>query len=251
MRRLLFPLMIMFALLAGGAVAPARAQPIIADLTSHLIAITTGFTGTEVVLFGATDGEGDIIVTVRGPEATVRVRRKEPVLGVWINRTAATFRQVPQYYALAATRPVEDILRGEARLRPLIGLDALQSQLTPSRTLPEQENLAFRAALVAGKQDAGLYPRVTAPITVLGNRLFRTTVAFPSNVPTGNYQVSVYLVRDGRIVGVQTTPLVVSQLGFAAEMVDFARRHAWLYGLAAVAMAVLAGWLGSFIFRRM
>ncbi|HEX7967714.1 MAG TPA: TIGR02186 family protein, partial [Stellaceae bacterium] len=56
------------ALLAGTA-GPARAaEPLIADLTSHFIAITTGFTGTNVVLFGATDGSGDVIAIVRGPE---------------------------------------------------------------------------------------------------------------------------------------------------------------------------------------
>ncbi|HEY1432673.1 MAG TPA: TIGR02186 family protein, partial [Stellaceae bacterium] len=36
----------------------ARAEGLVADLTSHLIAITTGFTGASVVLFGATDGPG-------------------------------------------------------------------------------------------------------------------------------------------------------------------------------------------------
>jgi len=42
------------ALLAWGA--PARAeQPLLADLTSHLIAITTGFTGTSVWLDPGSD----------------------------------------------------------------------------------------------------------------------------------------------------------------------------------------------------
>ena len=36
------------------------AQPLEADLSSHLVAITTGFTGSEVVLFGAVDGPGEI-----------------------------------------------------------------------------------------------------------------------------------------------------------------------------------------------
>ena len=40
--------------------APARAEALVADLTSHLIAITTGFTGASVVLFGAIDGPGDV-----------------------------------------------------------------------------------------------------------------------------------------------------------------------------------------------
>src|SRR5262249_53325235 len=35
--------------------APAQSESLVADLTTHLIAITAGFTGASVVLFGATD----------------------------------------------------------------------------------------------------------------------------------------------------------------------------------------------------
>ena len=38
-----------------------------ADLSNDLIAITTRFTGAEVLLFGSTNGVGDIIVVVRAP----------------------------------------------------------------------------------------------------------------------------------------------------------------------------------------
>jgi hypothetical protein len=52
-RRVMLPLLIAgFGLVAASG--PARAQALVADLTSHLVAITTGFTGTSVVLFGAT-----------------------------------------------------------------------------------------------------------------------------------------------------------------------------------------------------
>src|ERR1700724_3696361 len=69
----------------------ARAQALVADLTSHLIAITTGFTGASVVLFGATDGPGDVIVAVRGPEREMTVRRKRRVAGIWANTEQGTF----------------------------------------------------------------------------------------------------------------------------------------------------------------
>ena len=57
--------LLVLSLLCWGSAAPA--EGLVADLTSHLIAITTGFTGASVVLFGATDGPGDVIVAVRGP----------------------------------------------------------------------------------------------------------------------------------------------------------------------------------------
>jgi hypothetical protein len=62
--------------------------------------------------------------------------------------------------------------------------------------------------------------------------------------------VSVYLFRNGQVTGAQTTPLLVSQSGVSADIQDFADRRSLLYGFVAVALAVVAGWLGSFLFRR-
>ena len=89
---------------------PARAdQPLLADLTSHLIAITTGFTGTSVVLFGTTDGPGDVIAIVRGPEQDVVVRQKRHLAGIWINAHDVAFASVPSYYAVFSNRPLDQI----------------------------------------------------------------------------------------------------------------------------------------------
>jgi hypothetical protein len=62
--------------------------------------------------------------------------------------------------------------------------------------------------------------------------------------------VNVYLLREGRLIGAQTTPLLVSKLGTSAEIVSLAQEHALAYGVGAVAIAVLAGWLASLPFRR-
>ena len=70
----LLPIPLLLLLAAPSAV---RAEPLVADLSNHLIAITTGFTGANVLLFGATDGPGDIVAVVRGPTGRAIVRRKE------------------------------------------------------------------------------------------------------------------------------------------------------------------------------
>ena len=80
--------------LAGG---PARGEGIVADLSNHLIAISSGFTGASVVLFGATEGKGDIIAVVRGPERELTVRRKGKVAGIWVNAESVTFTNVPSF----------------------------------------------------------------------------------------------------------------------------------------------------------
>lgn len=227
----------------------SHAQAVIADLTNHLIAITTGFTGTNVTLFGATDGESDLVVVVRGPENKVTVRRKERILGLWLNAHSASYEGVPGFYAVASTKPIGDILRGEVLARQQIGVENLT--LTPTREdLSASDDQAFREALIRGKQQAGLFASQLGTVTTLGGRLFRTALVLPSNVPVGYYQVHVYAVRGGQIVGAQTTPLEVQQIGAAAELSDVAHTHGLIYGLLAVGASIMVGWVGSLAFRR-
>src|SRR5581483_8668866 len=77
MKRLRCHFAALAALVLAGA--PARAAtddvPLVADLSSHLVAITTGFTGASVLLFGATNGPGDIAIVIHGPAKDIAVRR--------------------------------------------------------------------------------------------------------------------------------------------------------------------------------
>src|SRR5689334_4070198 len=108
----------------------ARAQSLAADLSNHVIGITTGFVGADLVLFGSADRPGDVAVVVRGPPTTIVVRRKTRILGVWLNGRSATFRDAPSFYETAATRPLTEIATPETLMRYGIGLDNLRFQLT-------------------------------------------------------------------------------------------------------------------------
>lgn len=232
------------------------AQSLVADLSSHLIAITTGFTGTEVVLFGAVDGAegpsaagpGAVAVVVQGPESETTVRRKERVAGIWINTDSLTFARVPTFYTVATSMPVEALVPPSVLQRHEIGLDHLR--LVPEGETDAETVAEFRAALIRNKQRADLYGTETGQVAFLGQRLFRTTIYFPANVPTGLYTVSVFLIRDGDVVSAQTTPLAVSKVGFSASLSDFARRQSFLYAVVGLSLAVAAGWLAGLIFRK-
>jgi len=225
----------------------ARAEALVADLTSHLIAITTGFTGASVVLFGATDGPGDVIVAVRGPEREMTVRRKSRVAGIWVNTQQVTFVNLPSFYAVAASRPIADILSPAAAAFYRLGIANLK--LAASTPAPSVVVDAFRTALERTQQEAGLYVERMGKVDFLGERLFRTTITFPANVPTGTYLVEVFLVRDKDIVSGQTTPLVVSKVGVDAAVFEFSTRQPGFYGVIAVLTAVVAGWIASLPFR--
>jgi uncharacterized protein (TIGR02186 family) len=227
--------------------APARAQQLVADLTSHLVAITTGFTGTSVVLFGAIEGGGDIVVVVRGPEHETVVRRKSRVAGIWLNTRSVAFSNVPTFYSVLSDKPVEDIVPANLRQLHEIGFDDLK--LNPAEKAKPADITEFRTALIAEQQRQGLYDKQPGHVDFLGDKLFRASLNFPATVPTGTYLIQVFLVRKGDIVAAQTTPLIISQTGLEADINDFAQNRALVYGLVAVMLAAVAGWGATFLFR--
>jgi uncharacterized protein (TIGR02186 family) len=226
----------------------ARAQDLVADLSSHLVAITTGFTGTDVLLFGATEGDGDVVVVVRGPDRRAIVRRKERVAGIWVNGAALSYPTVPAFYAVASSKPLAEVIPAAAMKRHGIGVKNLV--LAPEKTANTKTATAFRAALLRTTARAGLYGEKTGRVTFLGKRLFRTSIHFPANVPIGNYTVQVFLVRFGRVVEAQTTPLLITKVGVGAQLFQFAHTYPALYGIMAIIIALAAGWIAGVVFRR-
>jgi uncharacterized protein (TIGR02186 family) len=228
---------------------PVRAEPLVADLSKHLVAITTGFVGTEVLLYGATEGEGDVVVVLRGPHSREVVRRKVRVGGVWVNGPSLDFENVPAFYSLASNRSPSEL-----GIDPLIaqqheiGLEHLK--ITPVVEGAAERAAPFHAALIRVKQRQGLYVTEWSRVAFLGKRLFSTRIRLPANVPTGAYSVAVFLVREGSVISAQTTPLVVSKAGLGAEIFEFAHRFPAPYGIIAILVAVAAGWLANVAFRR-
>jgi uncharacterized protein (TIGR02186 family) len=235
------------ALLAGG-LGGARAQPLVADLSRHLIAITAAFDGTEVLLFGTVERGADVVVVVRGPAETAVVRRKSRTLGVWLNTESMRFENVPSFYALASSGPVDTLLPPAVRVRHRIGVEALN--LTPAGALSPAEAAAFRDGLVRNKRGTGLYPTEPAAVRFVSGGLFRTTIAFPANVRPGRYAVEVFDVRDGTIIAAQQSALIITKVGVEARLSEFARSEAPLYGLGAIVFAVAAGWAAATALRR-
>ncbi len=83
--------------------APAQAQSLVVDLSEHRVAITAGFSGAEVLAFGAVDEPGDVVVVMRGPLRPFTMHRKTRIAGIWINTASMTFDQAPSFYAVASS----------------------------------------------------------------------------------------------------------------------------------------------------
>ena len=227
---------------------PSGAAPVVADLSKYVISIDSGFTGTDVLLYGAVEEEGDLVVVVRGPLERVTVRRKDRIAGIWINQDEVEFQDAPSYYMVASSRPLDEIAPRNFRELHQIGLDALR--LTPSTARPEEEVQPFREALVRNRRRDGLYSDSISAMKFLSNRLFSTSVQFPANVPEGAYSAEVFLIRDGKVISAETTPLFINKTGFLWQINYYAHNKPELYGIVAILVALFAGWIAAVAFRK-
>lgn len=243
------PAAIVLGLAGVLAAAPAPARELSVALSQTVVAITTQFTGAELILFGAKEGPGDIVVVVRGPLRDQIVRRKDKVGGIWVNRADVEFDRIPAFYAVASNRPVEEILSARVRKTHQIGVEYLDLAPKAHSALPT-EVPAFREALIRNKQREGLYSVRPGIVNFLTGQLFSTRIHFPANVSVGQFGVDVHLVRNQDIVVTETRLINVRKLGVEANIYDFAHRYPFAYGILAVLLAVAAGWVANAIFRK-
>jgi uncharacterized protein (TIGR02186 family) len=252
-------LILLLILMACGA-RPAAAERLVVSLSNHRVAITSNFVGEDLVLFGTIEPDTartalrssyDLVVTVTGPRQTFRTRRKERVLGLWVNVDSREFVRVPSYLAVLSNRPVAEIADAETSRRLQIGLGNF---LLPQRIGPDIADTVrddpFRVAFVQLENQHELYREATTAVTFLTPTVFRAAIPLPADAPIGNYAIDVKLFANGAMVASTNSALEVTKTGFEQYVADAARDYGLLYGLATALMALLTGWIASVVFRR-
>ncbi|MFC3231163.1 TIGR02186 family protein [Marinibaculum pumilum] len=232
--------------LAAGPARPARAAAydgaLVTDLSNHLISITSSFSGTSLLLFGAISEPGDLVVIVRGPSDRVMVRRKEQTFGVWMNRSETQLADVPGYYAVATTRKRSDFASPALLKQLQAGPDYLDMPVIQESGVDVATTADFRDALIRIRSQEGLFNLYESGVVFVGQRLFRAPIEFPATVPVGTYRAEVYLIRDDRVVAAQATPLFVMKRGLEQTLYQFAQEQRLAYGILIVLIAIFVGW---------
>ena len=241
---------------AARAEDPAPQETIQSDISTREISIQSNFTGIEILIFGSVDfshtpapdeGGYDVIAVIRGPDEPMVVRRKEQVAGIWVNGAGETFPSVPGFYAVLASHPFRAVATEETLKALGIGYGNLDFARGGNDNAKEA---AFRSAVIRLKQQQNLFQEHDDGVSFIGRSLFRASVDLPVNVPIGRYTANVYLFRDGVMLSKNHSTLEVSKAGFERVIYLLALKHPFLYGLAAVIVAVLIGLLGWAVFRR-
>ena len=130
---------------------------LIVDLSVPRVSITSAFQGESILMFGTFDPPGEIVVVVAGPAARETVLRKQRVLGLWLNTGRESFDDVPAYYAIAASQPLQRLLARSAG-GEILSLEDRLASVKPVGARPAPQLAQFRSGLIEVKRREGLYP---------------------------------------------------------------------------------------------
>ncbi len=244
----------LLALVAFVVLVGARDPILVPEVSQHEIQVRQGFTGTELLLFGAIlNPEGtragadyDIAVVLKGPVQSVLVREKRKFAGVWINADSTGFRSAPLFYAVASSRPISEIVDEKTAAIYELGLPSLQ--LSPIGAINPQEQARFAAGLVDLNRHGRLYQQQDHGVKISEQVLYQARIALPSSVPTGRYTAETFAIRKGRVVASAISEVEVRKLGMEGAIVAFADKQSFWYGLLAVSVSILMGWIAGRLF---
>ncbi len=243
------------ALLLLAAPATARDPLLVPDVSNRTIEIKYSFTGEDLLLFGAIiypggrrpDERADIVVVIKGPTMPVRLREKQRIAGIWVNADSVRFASAPGYYAIAASRPIADIV--DERTAAIYELGLANLSLSPAGFEGEEQLRRFERGLVDLKRRQSLFFEAPAPVEITQGVLYRARLAIPAQVTVGEYTAETYLISGGRVVAVASRQISIRKTGFDRFVALAAQNYGLLYGLVAVALSLLAGWTASLLFR--
>ncbi|WP_114520615.1 TIGR02186 family protein [Altererythrobacter sp. ZODW24] len=244
----LVALFVMALMLTG-----ARDPILVPEVSQHDVQVRQGFTGTELLLFGAIlDPEGraardyDIVVVLKGPAEAIRVREKRKVAGIWINADSTAFQSAPSFFAVVSSKPISELVDEKTAAIYELGLDFVQ--FSPTGKIDPAEQARFSAGFNDMRKRAGLYKEDMSGVQVSKQVLYQARISLPSNVQTGTYTAETFAITRGRVIASEVSEVEVRKVGFERFVETSAQNWGVFYGLIAVALSVMMGWLAGRLF---
>lgn len=254
MIRALLCLMVLALPVQAQEAKPTTGETIVAGLSQNLISITTNFTGSEILIYGAVKREQpipeggplEVIATVQGPSGPLTVRRKERRFGIWMNTDAVTISRAPSFYAIASSVPLSEALSETENLRHQV---TIPSAIRAVGIAAEAEDApVFLDALIRLRREQNDYVLKDDSVKLLESTLFRADVALPANLTEGEYKVRLFITRDGAVIDSHEEIITVNKDGLERWIYNLAHEQPLLYGILSLVLAVVAGWGASAAF---
>jgi len=219
------------------------------------ITIDFFYNGSEVSVRGISDPDVDLVVKITSPDGHQDLKEKGKVAGaLWMNVGTLKFEDTPNLYMLQCTKKPEEILSASEMEKYCIGFPALEKHVGISPVESEADRSKWFGEFLKFKQSKNLYfaadggfgPNPDKP----DQHGYYMKFAWPYQAPPGDYLVTVYAVKDHKVVETATSKVTVEQVGAVKALANMAKNNAALYGILSVLSALGAGFGVGIVFGK-
>jgi hypothetical protein len=242
-----------FILMLGFA-GPAHAM-LTAKANHDHITIDFFYHGSTVSVKGESDPGVDLIIKMTSPEGHQVLKQKGKVGGLlWMNVGQLKFENTPNFYAVYSTKQLDEMLNKEEQERYVIGYPALAKHVEVTPIKNEEEKARWFAEFVKFKEDSRVYAssfgKIETTLKADGRQEYFILTDWPYQAAPGDYLVTVYAVKNGKVVEQATSNVNVEQIGVVKTLATMAKNSAAFYGILSIGIALGAGFGVGLVFRK-
>lgn len=232
------------------------------QLTPRTIAMGSFYNGASVHVEGDAPAASGVIVVLRGADKDDFFNRKQKFGPIWLNADRIHFQHAPSLFYAFASGDAESMLsRADLDkygldetgiLRTLRCLCHCKCNLTEAGQQSGSKDAvpdpAYRAVLekefLESREQDGSYRTVPRSVVLernAGTLRYKLDFRLPVNLAAGEYRVDVVACDQGHVIARSQGKIAASKAGVAAYVQGLAFGSPWVYGAAAVLIALLTG----------
>ncbi len=247
-------LALVFSVIQLASAIPASAM-LTAKANHDHITVDFFYHGSSVSVRGESDPNVDLVIKITSPEGEQTLKQKGKVAGtLWMNVGKLTFENTPNFYEVFSTKKVEDLLSREEMEKYVIGYPALKKHIEIKPVANEEEKTTWFNEFVKFKENSKVYAqsygKIETKMNEKGQQEYYILTDWPYQAQPGNYQVTVYAVKDGKVIEQAESKVNVEQVGMVKTLATMAKSNAAFYGILSIGIALGAGFGVGLVFRK-
>jgi hypothetical protein len=247
--------LLVMVVLTGLTLCPPDARAAAAPGSSNLrvlpneLHIRETFQGAPLAISADVPKGAGAIVEIRGETHEGHLLRQGRRGVLWMSVGEVAVQGAPSVYLLLAASD----LASHSDEGVQWGYEALRKQIKFIGSIPGGGTRVLFDQFVKLKESEGLYgvfPESLKPVHVSnGRETVEGRIMLPSNIAPGNYNIVLSVYNSGKLLEQSSVELPVEMKGLPFFLASLAYQHALLYGLVAVVIAILTGFVMGFVFK--
>ena len=242
-------------LLSGSALLASNAFAGLTIKANHDdIKIDAFYHGSTVSVSGETDPGTDLVVKITSPDGHQLLKKKGKAGGfLWMNVGDLNIEHTPNLYFLHSTGELDKILDQEEIEKYVLGYQAVKDHADINPVKDEAEKTQWFDEFIRFKESSKLYNTSLGKITLTeegGRQKYYILCDWPYQASPGDYLVTVYAVKDRKVIEKAEQTILVEQVGTVKTLFDMAKNQGALYGIIAILVALGSGFGVGMIFGK-